>query len=138
MPTPRKTIAQLAITGTLGKNLGRYQSRMASKTTVIAPIGKAPSFLSTADKAIWTEIVRTAPPWLLTKSDRISLEVIVKLAAKMRAGEAKTSELNTLFAMLGRYGMNPADRLKMNLEPLPEPKTQSEQEARWAELEQLD
>jgi hypothetical protein len=138
MPTPRKTIAQLALTGTLSRHSGRYQSRIASKTTVISPIGKAPTFLSPHEKTIWAEIVRTAPPGVLTKSERIGLEVIVKLVARMRTDQIKPSELNTLFAMLGRYGMNPADRLKMNLEPLPEPKTQSEQDARWAELEQLD
>jgi hypothetical protein len=138
MPTPRKTLAQLAQTGTLAKHLGRYQTRIASRTTLIAPIGKAPANLSPIERAIWAEIVKIAPPWLLTKSDRLSLEIVVNLVARMRTSKIKTSELNVLFALLGKFGMNPADRLKMNLEPAPEPKAQSEEEARYAELDQLD
>jgi hypothetical protein len=138
MPTPRKSLTELAQTGTLSKHLGRYEARIASRTTVIAPIGKPPTHLPAIERSIWGEIVRTAPPGLLTKSDRLSLEILGKLVARMRTSEFKVSELNALVAVLGKFGMTPADRLKMNLEPPPEPAAQSEQDARWAELDELD
>jgi len=138
MPTSRKSIAELAVSGTLGKNLGRYKSRIASRTTVIAPIGKAPNHLPTIERGIWAEVVRSAPPALLTKSDRISLEILCRLVARMRTAPFKASELNALTAVLGKFGMTPGDRFRMNVEPIAEPHAQYAEDAKWAALEALD
>jgi hypothetical protein len=138
MPTPRQSLTELAHTGTLGKNRDRYQSRIASRTTVITPLGKAPVHLSATERSIWAEVVRCAPPGLLTKSDRLSLEIVVRLVACVRSPEAKSGDSTVLMALLGHFGMNPSDRYKMALEPPPEPKAQSDEEARLAELDELD
>ena len=138
MPTPRKTITELAVSGTLGKNLGRYQARIASRTTVIAPIGKPPAHLPPVERGIWAEVVRSAPPGLLTKSDRISFEILCRLVARMRTAPFKVSELNALMAVLGKFGMTPGDRYRMNVEPIAEPRAQSAEDAKWAALEELD
>jgi hypothetical protein len=118
--------------------MGRYQARIASRTAAIAPIGKAPAHLSPIERRIWAEVIRSCPPRLLTKSDGTSLEVLCKLTARMRTSDLKTSELNALMAILGKFGMTPGDRLKMNLEPIPEPSAKAADNSKWAELEQLD
>jgi hypothetical protein len=136
MPKPRKSLAQLSASGTLAKNKGRYADRIAAIPTVLMPIGKPPRHLPTDERALWAELVKAAPPGLLQRSDRIALEVACKLVARMRTADAKTSELNALMATLGKLGVSPLDRLRLNLEPPPpEP---SAQDALWAELDELD
>jgi phage terminase small subunit len=138
MPTPRKSLSQLAASGTLGKNLGRYQSRIAAQPNIIRPVGKAPPHLSTGERAVWAELVRAAPPGLLQRSDRLILEVLSRLVVRMRAADPKTSELNALVNVLTKMGLTPVDRTKLNLESPPEPSVKSAEDARWAELEELD
>jgi hypothetical protein len=138
MPKPRKSLTELAASGTLQKNLGRYQTRIASKITIAAPIGTAPRHLQAIEKSIWAEVTRSAPSGLLTKSDRLALEVLCRLVARTRTAEFKTSESNALLAVLGKFGLTPSDRLKMSLEPLPEPTVQTAEQKAWDELAELD
>jgi len=59
----------------------------------------------------------------------------------MRQPDAKTSDYNALLTVLGKLGMSPASRLKMDLPAAPLPvKTaaQTEEEKQWAELDELD
>lgn len=138
MPKPRKSLTELVASGTLQKNLGRYSTRIAAHTTVIAPIGTAPRQLPAIERSIWAEAVRTAPPGLLSRSDRLAVEVLCRLVARMRTSEFKISELNALVGVLARFGMTPTDRVKLNLEPLPEPTIQTEEDKAWAALDELD
>jgi hypothetical protein len=78
--------------------------------------------------------VRSAPPGLLQKIDRIILEILCKLVTRMRASNCKPSEMNTIANLLAKIGGSPVDRLKLNLEP---PLDQSEKSA-WDELDELD
>jgi len=134
MPTQRKSLTQLAESGTLGRNKGRYAARIAAQSVVIPPIGQVPGHLSPAEKAAWAEIVKSAPAGLLSRPDRIIVELAAKLISRLRAGDSKASELNLLLNILGRIGFSPIDRLKFNLEPPPEPKEKSA----WDELDELD
>jgi len=138
IPKPRKSPSQLAESGTLQKNLGRYQARITAQTTVIAPIGTAPRISPQLSVSVWADVMRNAPSGLLTKSDRVAFEVLVRLTVRMRTLDAKTSELNSRLAVLAKFGMNPTDCLKLNLDPLPEPTAQTEEQRRWAELDELD
>lgn len=139
MPTPRKSLSQLAVSGTLGKNLGRYQSRIAAQPNFIRPVGKAPPHLTPGERAVWAELVRAAPPGLLQRSDRLVLEVLSKLVVRMRtSSDPKSSELNSLVNVLTKMGLTPVDRTKLNLESPPEPSAQAAEDARWAELDELD
>jgi len=59
----------------------------------------------------------------------------------MRTTDPKTSELNALLNVLAKMGMTPAARLKMSLQPLEipiNPSEQTEEDKRWAELDELD
>ena len=138
MPKRRKTLAELDKSGTLRHNLSKYQGRINALAIVSAPIGAAPRHLPALERSIWAETVRIAPPNLLTKSDRVIVEVVVRLIAKMRTSEYKTSDLNALSSVLAKIGLSPLDRVKMSLEPLPAPTVVSAEEKAWAELDELD
>jgi hypothetical protein len=109
-------------------------------TTILIPIGRPPARLAAAQKAAWVELVRKAHPGLLTRSDRIILEIAARLIVRMRQPEAKISDYNALLTVLGKLGMTPASRLKMNLPPIkvPTPEVQSEDDRQWAALDELD
>jgi hypothetical protein len=138
MPRRRKSLTELAATGTLYKHLGRYQARIASKGTIALPIGPAPRALPAFERSIWAEVVRNAPVGSLTKSDRVSFEVLVKLTAKMRKDAAKPSEINTLIGLLGKFGLIPADRVRLDMDSIPDPAAESEEDKAWDALDELD
>ena len=141
MPKPRKSLAQLAESGTLGRNKGRYQSRIAAVPITLSPPGHAPSHFDAQQKAVWAEILRTAPHGLLMKSDRIVVEVLVRLLHKVRTSDGSTAEYNSIINLLGKMGMTPASRLAMNIERPPEPHetaAEAKDRALWAELDALD
>jgi len=139
MARPRKSIAELQLTGTYQAHPGRYKAISASKPIIKLPIGKAPTHLQTTERAIWAEVVRNAPEGLLGRPDRIVLEVATRLIAKIRTGEFKASDVGHTVRILAKLGMDPASRQKLNLQPLhpanPEP---TAEEKAWAELAELD
>ncbi len=63
MPKPRKTLAQLALSGTLAAHPGRYAARLKGGI-VLSPIGRPPGHLSTNEKLTWAELVKQTPPWI--------------------------------------------------------------------------
>jgi phage terminase small subunit len=134
MPTRRKTLAELENNGTLGRNLGRYQNRITKQGIISRPVGHAPTHLSAIERGIWAEVRRSASPGLLDRSDRLSLELLCKLVARMRSPDVKASELNALAAALARMGLTPVDRLKLAFEPPADPAEQAEMK-RLAELD---
>jgi phage terminase small subunit len=135
MPKQRKTLQQLAESGTLHKNPSRYLGRFVAQSAPARPIGKAPAHLPAVEQAIWAELTKAAQPGLLQRSDRLFLEVCCKLVARMRATEnPKSSEINALTNILGKLGLNPTDRAKLDLET-PQPKTNP---SPWDALDELD
>jgi hypothetical protein len=106
--------------------------------SIAAPLGIAPRHLPALERNIWAEVVRIAPPNLLTKSDRIIVEIAVRLIARMRVGDYKTSDLNALSSVLAKIGFSPIDRIKMSLEPMPAPSVITAEDEAWDELAQLD
>jgi len=141
MPTPKKTLAELKLTGTYQTNKKRYEHLLNPVATIQLPIGPPPSHMLATEKAIWRELVRTAHPGLLARSDRLTLEIAAKLIVRMRTSDAKTSELNALMTVLAKLGMTAAARLKMNLQPLDlpaNPSKQTEEEKVWDQLAELD
>jgi hypothetical protein len=139
MPTPRKNIEQLKLSGTFQMNKKRYEHRLATVPTIQLPVGRPPTHLGAAERLVWAELVRVAHPGLLTRSDRLILEIATKLVIRMRTTDPKTSEVNALMNVLAKLGMTPAARLKMNLQPLDLPATEPTKEHdAWAELEQFD
>lgn len=67
--------------------------------------------------AIWHEVVAQAPPGVLTVSDRMHVEILCRLLYKIRHNLAKSGDFARAESLLGRMGMNPSDRSKVNLTP---------------------
>jgi phage terminase small subunit len=112
-----KSLAELELSGALAARPGRYKERIAAAKAPVAqyaknpatplPLGSAPKWLSTDEKAIWKELAKTYPN--LTFSDRFHLEIACKLTNKMRTAEGglKGQELTQLIGILD--GFKPED-----------------------------
>lgn len=75
----------------------------------------APAHLTGAALQAWEEITRCAPRDVLTESDRLALEVAAQLLAQFRKDpvEFPAAKLVRLEALIGKFGMTPADRAKV-------------------------
>ncbi len=114
MPARRKSLSRLALTGSLKKNPGRYADRASAPA--LGPIGYCPKFLSAPERAIWRYIVKVAPPGALTSADAFTVELAAKLMHRVRTdAAAKASEVAVLISLLGKLGLTPADRAKLDL-----------------------
>lgn len=121
MPAHRKPIEAHALSGSVQKNPKRYEGR-TTEPRPSAPIGNAPDHLSTEAQKVWEELVSIAPKGSLGCSDRLILEIVCVLTVAFRAGLlTRASEVSQLINALGRLGLTPADRAKLNVEPQPEP-----------------
>lgn len=66
-------------------------------------------------RSIWFELVEQVPPGMLTVSDRMHVELTCRLMDRVRACAAKSGDYSRLDILLGKMGMNPADRSKVNV-----------------------
>jgi hypothetical protein len=98
---------------------------MASEPKPAGVIGKAPRFFDAAQKAAWKEIVTNAPPDVLTCTDRVIVERVARLIAKMRDNTLSTAEGSQLLSGLGRLGMTPVDRARLSVTPRKEQKPEN-------------
>jgi phage terminase small subunit len=142
MPTPKKSLAELTLSGTLQQNRKRYAHLTSPVPTITTPIGRPPTHLLAIEKQAWLEIARTAPSGLLQRADRVLLEITSKLVVRMRSADVKPAELNALISVLNKLGMTPHSRSKMDL-PLTEipagsSAAQCADEAAWDALAELD
>lgn len=96
----------------------------------VEKIGNAPRHLTDEQKAIWNEIISQVPPGVITKMDRMTLEMVSVLMLKFRkaaepltvdmlAGEQalpkmQGNELSMLMKGLQTLGMTPADRSRVS------------------------
>ena len=96
----------------------------------VEKIGNAPRHLSEVQKAIWREIIEQVPMGVITKMDRMALELVCVLMDRFRkAAEPLTAdmlsgdlavpkmqgnELSTLMKGLQTLGMTPADRSRVS------------------------
>jgi len=78
-----------------------------------------PLHLTGAELDAWHEIVRCAPRDVITDSDRLSLEMMASLLTEFRLlkSEFTAAKLVRLEALLGKFGMTPADRAKVGGKP---------------------
>lgn len=112
MPAIRKRTNVLVMNGAGVKNPARIRARMAEAISD-GPIGEPPERLPEIAKAVWREVVLTAP-WLRV-ADRLPLEMVSVLMAQFREELSATPphcwiRLETL---CGRLGLSPADRTKI-------------------------
>ncbi len=124
MGRPRKSTAELERNGSFEKHPERKAARQ-NEPKPEGPLGPPPkcfdpeSYNGEKLIAIWNELVSQAPPGVLTSSDRAHLELAVRLYHRIRTNpSAKIGDFNRLSELLGKMGMNPSDRSKVNIAPL--------------------
>lgn len=93
----------------------KHPERKRQDAETSGPLGAAPAHITDAVLEAWREIAGSAPRDVLTGSDRISLEVAANLLAQFRKDpvEFPAAKLVRLEALLGKFGMTPADRAKV-------------------------
>lgn len=81
----------------------------------VGDLGKPPAHLTAEAADCWKEIAKLAPRGVLTGSDRLSVEVASNLMSQFRLNpvEFPAAKLVRLEALLGKFGMTPADRAKV-------------------------
>ena len=117
MSTPKKSTLNHAMTGTYRRD------RHRQRTPDSGGIGAAPGHLDDALAATWRELVSALPVGIGGKNDRISFELLTRLAARMRDGHLTAAEVSRLHELHDRFGPTPAGRERLDaVPPAPEPK----------------
>ena len=105
----------LELRGAFDKN----PQRRREEPEVDPEIGQPPEHFDEARCAAWAELIDMAPEGVLTKADRIAVEMLADLMVRYRAsmrpdGEKFTSaDRRDLMALLARFGMTAADRSRV-------------------------
>lgn len=116
MPRQKLSKAEALLTGAAAKNPQRYEDK-PNELPVRGPIGKAPRHMTDEEQSIWREIVSQAPLGLLGSCDRLAVETACKMVLKMRKSSLsmKASEYSSLINVLGKLGLTPGDRARLNV-----------------------
>lgn len=93
----------------------KHPERKRQDAETSGPLGAAPDHISDGVLDAWNEITGSAPREVLTGSDRISIELAANLLSQFRIDptEFPAAKLARLEALLGKFGMTPADRAKV-------------------------
>jgi hypothetical protein len=130
----RKPKAVHELNGTFEKHPERAAA-YANEPKPEGPLGPPPasfdpaSFTGSRLLAIWEELVAQAPPGVLTSADRLHVELACRLMFRIRQGGAKSGDYSRLESLLGKMGMNPADRSKVNITPTATPQSRANAES---------
>lgn len=119
MGAPRAPTALKQMRGTDKKNPARMNDNEPVATKGIGPSIRngSGSNLSSAEQAIWDEIVSISYAGVLGEADRIALEMMCRLVHEMRTdfSEMTAAKITQLSQLLGRFGMTPSDRTKITV-----------------------
>ena len=118
MPRPQTPYAIAEATGATEHNPGRYRDRKSAPQPE-GELGDPPNYFDDAGRELWHEVAGMTAPGVLTKADRILVEVTATLLRKFRdpnpeTGGLKPVELGHLRSCLGSMGLTPADRGRVN------------------------
>lgn len=111
---PRTPTKVVELRGGFKKHPERKKSRKAEPVPK-SGIGPAPAHLSAVQIRAWDYLVGIVAPGVLFDSDRAHLEMTAVLLAEMWDGEMKTDRMRLLSTMLGKIGLNPSDRSKVQV-----------------------
>ena len=117
---PRKPTNVLKLQGVDKVNPGRMKER-ENEPVNVNPIGKAPAWLTAAEKKEWAVLVNDAIEGVLGEADRTAVALCAQLLAKQKLKEATMSEQSLLNKYLGQLGMLPTERSKVQV-PKKKPK----------------
>lgn len=75
-----------------------------------------PLILDDCEIVIWDQINKHAPKGLITEADRLLLEILCRLMAKMRnRAQLTREEISTMNQLSSRFAMTPKDRANMKV-----------------------
>ena len=114
MPQPRKPLKLLQLSGGLKNHPGRYKDRLNEPQDPRPPRGPS-SWLSKEEKAAYREILKTDEYGIFRMCDCLAIDTTAKLLAEARANILSVSGHNSLFSALGKLGMTPKARTKLNI-----------------------
>ena len=117
MSRPRKGFSELELSGSFAKHPERRRERENEPMPRGELPKNPPSYFTPEQAEIWRELRRGAPDGVLTDADYHCVELACILMAKVRAGEAKPSEIAVLSSLLARLGLTPADRNRVRALP---------------------
>ena len=81
-----------------------------------APLGPPPQDWSDGQKSLWWEVVANIPARLVTRSDRVLVELACRQLAAIREGDHTNAAMTEMRRILGELGMTPTERMRMTKE----------------------
>lgn len=116
MAPPRKPTNILALTGAFSKNPKRGAAR-ANEPEPVGVIGDAPAHLSESERVCWGHIVAMCHEGSLCSADKLIIEHGARILSALRASSeyADTKLMVRLECVLGRLGLSPADRSRVQV-----------------------
>lgn len=118
MASPYKQpLAVAKLKGADKKNPKRYKDAKEAIQPEVG-VGDCPGHMSEGAKKVWAEITPTMVVGVLTIADRFSWEALCELIAEFRMAptEFTGAKYSTMLGFLSRFGMTPADRVKIKVE----------------------
>ena len=110
MSRPRTPSNVLDLRGAFDKN----PQRRREDPKVEAGLGDAPDYFTDDERKVWAEIEQSAPEGVLSRADRIAVEMLTDLIVRFRARQPlKAAERNHMLNLLSRLGMTAADRSRV-------------------------
>lgn len=111
MARPRTPTKVLELRGAFAKNPNRAREDAQDAGALQEP----PENMAPDAEDAWHQIVKAAPLSVITESDRFALEIASILLADFRSDPIgfPAAKLARLEALLGKFGMTPADRSKV-------------------------
>jgi phage terminase small subunit len=121
MSRPKKPTCQLKLAGAFKHDPKRARP---DEPTPVAGIGPVPRHLDEEHRDIWREMVKMSAPGVLTRQDRIALEIVVIGLYQLRHGveiydkdqqktitvRAPSIDRDRVFKQLGKFGFTPSER----------------------------
>lgn len=100
------------VTGNPGKRAINHDEPEAAGDLGAPPAGWTPD-----QKALWWEVVNSAPDGVLTGSDRLLVELaccnLAQVRASVKAGELTAAQSAEMRRILGEMGMTPSERARL-------------------------
>lgn len=93
------------------------KGRARNEPFVDSPLPDPPDNFSEGELIAWKDIAGTTPAGVLTSADAISVELASRLLAEYRSNPAMfgARKMALLFSLLGKFGLNPSDRGKLDV-----------------------
>lgn len=106
------------------------QRRPKNEPVPVGKIGTYPKRFTAAERQAWRDIVKGACAGVLTSADRVAVEMAATLLAEFRESprDITAPRIARLHALIGSFGMTPADRSRVAVFNKPEIKDS------WSEL----